>query len=260
MSREMMSIGLLRAAKSLMALLVLMLPIQAWAVAIPVANGTFDYTSGAGVTNPNNTWTTGLGAAVALNPSGTADTGLGWENDPLQGSGKVGMIVYPSVFTTAPTGGTGYVNVKAGDALHADSGFMRQEITGALDPNTAYTLTVDLFERSTTALPEKIWIQLLTESGGAYTALGTFDDTTLVWASGVATATLTVNTDATVAAGSDFYIRLGAQTASTSLQQINFDNVTLVAEALSVPEPATLGLMGIGLAAIGFAKRRKRTA
>jgi PEP-CTERM motif-containing protein len=36
------------------------------------------------------------------------------------------------------------------------------------------------------------------------------------------------------------------------------DNVVLTGQAAGVPEPATLGLLGLGLAGVGFARRKRK--
>jgi PEP-CTERM motif len=62
--------------------------------------------------------------------------------------------------------------------------------------------------------------------------------------------TFTLNT----AGGYDFFQILGKSLAGTGADEL-LDAVT--ASSSSVPEPATLGLLGLGLAGLGFMRRRK---
>ncbi len=71
------------------------------------------------------------------------------------------------------------------------------------------------------------------------------------------TAWTDTNVDFTVVGGET--MTLGYTSLGTGGVSTHIDQVTLVVDA-QVPEPATLTLFGLGLAGLGFARRRKNAA
>jgi len=149
----------------------------------------------------------------------------------------------PPAGILTPTNGT--------QTAYSNSGTIAQILAGnVLTANTVYTLLVDVGDRTDTVVP--------TYTVGLYAGgnLLAQDNNSLEPINGFLTSTVAFTALAgDPRLGGTLEIRLFSNDVQT-----NFDNVRLDATArvAAVPEPATLALLGITLAALSFTRRRKK--
>jgi len=176
-------------------------------------------------------------------------TGTSWG----QGGGSAGVQFFPfgsqgfnqtSATSPLPAPGAGLQAVYVNDA----GNYIYQNV-GSLTPNTTYTLTVAAGNQSGFGPGSVGYIALVANAyNGTILAQSTVSGQPT---SSFADFTTSFSTGS--AASDDLYIVLGI----TSGNQIDFDNVRLDASAASVPEPASMLLLGAGLLGLGAARRRR---
>jgi hypothetical protein len=171
---------------------------------------------------------------VATNWNVTGDAGT-WNPQPA-----------PGTFFSAPVPEGS--QVLAVGFQHASD--VNQNLSVGLTANTTYTLTYFVGRRldvpmSAYTVSLDAGATVLASDSGATPAAGTF-----------VSRTITFTTGASPVAGN---IIIDISAAGLNQTQTAFDLFSLTT-ASAVPEPATLSFLGIGLAAMAFARRRSRKA
>jgi HpiC1 cyclase/PEP-CTERM motif len=179
-------------------------------------------------------------AAGALTCGGTGGcytTGsfTGWT---VTGSGGV---FDPSKYAPA-----GYSAPEGDQVAYSSGGMLSQVLSVGLEANMVYTLDVLVGDRADTGFPG-YEVQLL--AGG--NLLASVNETMFSPANGSF-----IDAHLEYASGSDFLGQLLEIRLISDGSQINWDNIRL--DPRSVPEPAALMLLSIGLLALGFLRRRRR--
>jgi len=241
-----------------------------WAVPLPVVNPGFETTVADGFTYegntyvtgnplPDHTFTGGLGGSVFVGDSASgANTGGTANIFPWTGSSA--GIVFDSrdyVPGQGPTEEGAYVSIGADQ-----SGSLSQTITGtSFQPNTTYTLSVQLSDRRYTGGPfaDNVTfpntIQLSLAGNGSIELFSGVQTFTSPAPGSSSIATYVVTTGSTPEVDlptGDLIINFRVSGfAGGAASQAVFDNVTLDA----VPEPASLALLSFG--AFGLLARRR---
>jgi len=206
------------------------------ALAVPVTVGNFSFES----------------PTLAPQPGGIAPGVVGAPWGFLAGPTAFGTWAVPPAIAT-PANGTQVLYIGGG------SGVLQTNL-GAVSASTTYTLTVAVGRRAD-AEPGTVYTLELWAGGQQ---LGVFSGSTVGGTGGTLTdQTLSVTTLATVPSGQLEIHLTGGATSDTAGQSL-LDNVRLdVGGGVTppppggVPEPATMALLGSGLAVFGFMRRRR---
>ena len=129
--------------------------------------------------------------------------------------------------------------------LGGNGGDLMQVLSATLQAGMQYLLEVEVGDRLDTSLPHHA-ARIIVDgkrltSGSARPADGGF-----ATAIGMFTATL----------ADPIGQRIEIHLINFGDQQVNWDNVRLTATDISVPEPTTILLVGLGLAGLGFVRKR----
>lgn len=178
---------------------------------------------------------------------------------------------------TASTGGTGasYLNQDPGfdNTATADNGVAGVVIGGQAPTNQHgfYYLTSAAIDAS--SITGQLTYDFYRWLNSDYTpfmqnVVDVFDGTSWVnlWASGpspgVSDSSWNLQSfDITAYANSALQVRMGYNIANGGVWSVsswNVDDVSIYDEAINVPEPSTLAMLGLGVAALGFSRKKKK--
>jgi hypothetical protein len=196
----------------------------------------------------------------------TPGTNNGGAGCPITGwtcsTNSSSMGVYVPVTTQFPSGANGL----SGGAIVPDgtqaaylaltNGFISQNTAALIANSTTYTLSVFVGRRNdfNPAISGSI---ALTNNGTVFATLAMSAPAQGQWLDETVSYTTTL-ADSLLFGGT-----LGIRITDLNGNQLNVDDVRLsqsTTTVTDVPEPATLGLFGLGLAAVGVARRKRRAA
>jgi hypothetical protein len=152
----------------------------------------------------------------------------------------------PSLGSNGFIGGLSTGNVSYTGITNTGGSFLTLDFTPGCDQTTTTWTVCGSFNNNTLPATGSVQQSFLSVTGGAYASM--FDNNGFTTTTGATADFQSANT---------FYPADVSGEADTGDWQL-FSNDPITSEVITVPEPATIALMGIGIAGLGFGARRRK--